>query len=566
MPQSSAGPAYDGRILPHIVAFQMNGTSESAALVSGTILLLQQFYLEKNKIVCPSPLVKAILINSADDTGIPGPDFKTGFGNMNALKAMNCINENNIFSGMISDGKTDSFHIDIPANCRLVKITLAWNDTTAAAFAPKALINDLDLEIGEPTQKQTWKPWVLNSFPDEDSLTKPAERKRDSLNNQEQITLENPVAGTYTIKVRGYSVTLSKQKYYIAYSIDTTNYFQWQLPARENFVEKGMPAKVKWQTSFSGKGTIEYKFTGNENWTKISDENLSNNSFIWTVPDTLAQALLRVIIDNNYFYSDTFLVTKLLQPFTGLICSDSILIYWNAVKEAESYKIFRLGAKYMEPFKEVTDSFAVIFKNESPNHFFAVAPVFHDHTTGTKSYAFDYTLQGAGCFINSFYVNLNDNNAVLNLSLGTLYNIASIEFEKLKNNSAETISRPTIDGLNYSFTYPSLQTGIHYFRAKITLKNGAVIYSNVETITFVEPGKYLLLPVPVNKNSPIHLYTSIPDGEIITIMDVMGRTIIRKEIRFTHEFIETSVMLAGQYFYRITKNGKRVTSGKLLVL
>jgi hypothetical protein len=192
--------------------------------------------------------------------------------------------------------------------------------------------------------------------------------------------------------------------------------------------------------------------------------------------------------------------------------------------------------------------------------------VFHDHTTGTKSYAFDYTLQGAGCFINSFYVNLNDNNAVLNLSLGTLYNIASIGFEKLKNDRAETISKATIDGLNYSFTYPSLQTGIHYFRTKITLKNGAVIYSNVEMITFVERGKYLLLPVPTNRNSPIHIYTSIPDGEIITITDAMGRTEIRKEIQFTHEFIETSVMLAGQYFYRITKNGKSVASGKLLVL
>ena len=59
-PLSSRGPAYDGRIKPELVAFQKNGTSEAAALVSGTALLLQQYYKNQNAdSVLPSALVKS---------------------------------------------------------------------------------------------------------------------------------------------------------------------------------------------------------------------------------------------------------------------------------------------------------------------------------------------------------------------------------------------------------------------------------------------------------------------------------------------------------------------------
>ena len=43
-PESSRGPAYDGRIKPELVAFSINGTSEAAALVSGAVALFQQTF------------------------------------------------------------------------------------------------------------------------------------------------------------------------------------------------------------------------------------------------------------------------------------------------------------------------------------------------------------------------------------------------------------------------------------------------------------------------------------------------------------------------------------------
>lgn len=564
--QSSAGPAYDGRIVPQIVAFQMNGTSESAALVSGTVALLQQYFKSKNNVALPSALAKAILINSADDVDNPGPDFKTGFGNMNAMKAMDCIKQNHLLSGTITNGITDSFDLTIPGNISLLKITLVWNDTTASAFSPKALINDLDLELVSSSQKTIWKPWVLNTFPNADSLNKPAIRNRDSLNNEEQITLEKPVAGQYKIYVRGYNVVTQNQKYFIAYSLDSAFYFNWERPAKEDFAQKGKPTLLKWQSSFAGNGELEYKFISDQNWKKIADVDISKNNFNWLVPDTVTRVLLRMNINNDHYYSDTFLITTLLQPKTGFICGDSILIYWNKVKGIGDYRIYRLGEKYMEPYKSVSDTLAIILKNDLSNHFLAVAPILADSTTAIKSYAFDYTLQASGCFINSFYANIEDHNVNLVLDLGTLHDVAGISFEKLNGDHYEAIASSSIPQFENTIDFAPLKTGISYFRAKVSLKNGTVIYSQIEAVTYVEPGKYLFLPVPAKKNEAINLYTTIPDNEIITLTDAVGRIVLKKEIQFTHEYIQTSSLQAGLYFYRITKKGVRVASGKVVVL
>jgi hypothetical protein len=565
-PQSSAGPAYDGRIIPQLVAFQMNGTSESAALVSGTVALLQQYFKSKNNVDMPSALAKAILINSADDVGNGGPDFKTGFGNMNAMNAMDCIKENHFLNGTISNGITDSFDLTIPENISLLKITLVWNDTTALAFSPKALINDLDLELVSATKKSLWKPWVLNSFPNADSLNKSAVRNRDSLNNQEQITLEKPVAGSYKINVKGYNVLTTNQKYYIAYSLDSAFYFNWERPAGEDFAQKGKPTILKWQSSFTGNGALEYKFISGQDWEKIADVDISKNNFNWLVPDTVARVLLRMKINSNYYYTDTFLITTLLQPKTGFVCGDSIFIYWNKVNTVHNYQIYRLGERYMEPLKIVSDTFAIIGKSDLENHFLAAAPVLDDHTTATKSYAFDYTLQAAGCFINSFYANIEDNKAELVLDLGTLHDVASISFEKLNGSDYETVSSSEVPLFENTFEFAPLKTGISFFRAKVILKNGTVIYSQTEPVTYVALGKYLLLPIPVQKNAAINLYTSIPDNEIITVMDATGRIVLKKEIQFTHEYIQTSGLQSGLYFYQITKKRLKVSSGKLVVL
>jgi hypothetical protein len=70
---------------------------------------------------------------------------------------------------------------------------------------------------------------VLNNFPQIDSLKQSAARKKDSINNVEQITLDNPASGI-TNSVKGYVVSSGPQTFVIAYQFDSTDIFEWHFP------------------------------------------------------------------------------------------------------------------------------------------------------------------------------------------------------------------------------------------------------------------------------------------------------------------------------------------------
>ena len=90
---SSRGPAADGRIKPDIGAKgtsvnstvpsndydSFTGTSMACPGIAGILGQLYQGYKEINSGINPSSaLMKGVLLNSADDLGNPGPDFKHG--------------------------------------------------------------------------------------------------------------------------------------------------------------------------------------------------------------------------------------------------------------------------------------------------------------------------------------------------------------------------------------------------------------------------------------------------------------------------------------------------------
>ncbi|MEO6731604.1 MAG: S8 family serine peptidase [Ferruginibacter sp.] len=569
VPLSSRGPAYDGRIKPELVAFQKNGTSEAAALVSGTALLLQQFYsMQHPGSNLPSALAKAILINTAEDIGAPGPDFNAGFGNMNAIKAMDILKENKLFSGNIAQGTTQSFLINVPANVSTLKITLVWNDTAASPLAPNALVNDVDLEVTLPANGFSWKPWVLNSFASVDSLNKVAVRKKDSINNVEQVTIQSPVQGSYSVNIKGYNLPAGTQTYYVAYGWDSLKFFNWDGPGKSALMEAGNRSILRWQNSFTGNGSIEYAIVPSNNWQTVAPiVDLSKNYFYWDVPDTISQAVVRIKVGNLYFYTDTFIISTLLKPTTGAICGDSVLIYWNKLRSINRYQLYQLGDQYMEPLFIVNDTVATIRKTVLKDNYIAVAPVLTNGLTAQKSYAFNYTTQGAACYINSFYVNRNADVARLSLSLGTLVNVAAISFEKQAANGYVPVqSAPLTSQLQYLYDYAPLKPGISYFRVKITLASGQVIYSNPEAVFYTAPGKYVLMPVPASRGNDITIIADLPEGEVISVIDVMGRIVLQQPIQSTRILLKTAHLPAGQYFYRIHKKGIQVASGKFIIL
>src|SRR5206468_6380325 len=128
----------------------------------------------------PATLIKAILINSADDVGPPGIHDTSGYGNLNALKATEHLLAKRYYSGTVSNKDSNTFSINVPPNIRKLKCTLVWQDPPGAVNGYKALVNDLDLQVQFASLREAWNPWVLNTIPDGDSLALPPVRKRDS--------------------------------------------------------------------------------------------------------------------------------------------------------------------------------------------------------------------------------------------------------------------------------------------------------------------------------------------------------------------------------------------------
>lgn len=565
-PQSSNGPTYDGRIKPDVVAFQMNGTSESAALISGAASLLQQFYKSKHAdSLLPSALARAILINSATDVGNPGPDYKSGFGNLNTYKAMATLKNNYILSGIVTENQVRSYSLNLPPNVSRLKVSLCWNDPAATPAAPMALMNDLDLSV--TSLSNTFLPWVLSVVADEDSLNRNAGHGRDSLNNEEQVTIENPGGGIFTIYVNGYKLISDRQQFYIAYEYDTTGSFQWQSPVRGDLINAGEVNTLRWQSNISSFATLEYSYAPYTQWLPTTlGVNLKSTHFLWNTPATPGHVILRMKTTGTYFYSDTLLISQLANPKVGFICADSLLVYWNSIPRAESYLVYALGAEYMQPIKNISDTTIILTKAQVASKFIAVAPVIAKDT-GTKSYAFRYDLQASGCYINSFFTVGDGSTVMLALNIGTTYLIDSISFEIQVGDHFETIYRTDdLNQFSYQYNYASLKEGVNYFRARIKLLNGTTIYSTVQSVIYIRPGNYILAPNPLRKNQTLNIYSGGSDDATFYLYDATGRCVFVKQISSAFEFVDIQHFHSGLYFFTIKKANVKKAVGKLIII
>jgi hypothetical protein len=547
---SSRGPAYDGRVKPELVAFGEDGSSGAAAIVSGIAVSLQHRYKQAHGLLSPAALIKAVLINSADDAGAKRIDFKTGYGSANAIKAMETLAQGRYAGGIVSNGADIIHSITVPPNAKQLKITLCWTDPAAVANTAKALHNDLDLELALPAASQSWQPWVLNHYPHIDSLQQLAQRKRDSLNNTEQVTVDNPAAGNYEIHVKGYSVNGS-QAYSIAWQVDTMNTFHWYYPVATDNIFGGRVNTLRWEWNGAAiNGQLEYSINNGTSWQLISNAvDLPANYYKWNTPDTFSTALLRMTAITPVV-SDTFTISKRFNVSVGFNCPDSFLLYWNTNHGVGSYLVYRLGEKYLEPVVTTTDTMIVLAKANNPATYYAVAPVL-GNKTGLRSYGFDYTAQSTGCYIRSFFAQLVNTSAAIDLELGTTYGLQSVVLEKLTAPGYQTLQTiSNIAGTTYAFTDASVHTGANVYRVKLLLNNGTTVYSQPETVYYFT-GDRLVYPNPVVRGQPFYIISRNADNARAILFNSMGARVAEYVLDEGVETIQTDKLAAGVYFLKI---------------
>jgi hypothetical protein len=232
---SGWGPVDDGRVKPDLMAPGCKGdtgvyvpqrpndyadggcgTSYSAPAVTGALgIMKQQFGLLGYDPVAPHTY-KAVLIETAEDLGNPGPDYAFGHGHLDIQAAVDFIIANHpegqlIRVDSLADSETDRYSMEIEPGADSLRLALVWDDFRGTPGAGKQLVNDLDLVARSPGG--LWHhPYVLD--PDDPSAV--ATTGVNDVDNVEVLELTSPETGVWTVEVRGSVVPQGPQEYTLA--------------------------------------------------------------------------------------------------------------------------------------------------------------------------------------------------------------------------------------------------------------------------------------------------------------------------------------------------------------
>lgn len=565
VPLSSRGPAHDGRIKPELIAFGEDGSSGAAALVSGTTLLLQELYQSMHSRPAPSALLRAVLVSSTDEVNAPGPDFQSGYGALNAAKAIELLQTDQYLLAGITENAVLRFNIQVPEQTATCKITLAWNDPAATANSFPALVNDLDLRVVDPNGN-TILPWVLDHRTAALSSNQTATRSRDSLNNLEQISITLPTAGVYTIEISAAALTTPQQTFTVAWQLDSLDHFRITYPTKADILTPGNQHRIRWETTTNETGSLFYR-SADPQWKLISNAiqpGLSN--YPWSVPDTLQWVQFRFVFTEKEILSDTITVSNETRMVTGFNCADSFLIYWAPVPKAIGYRVYRLGENYLEAFTTINDTLLIQSKQNNPFTHFSVSPLFEKEKEGRRSYAFAYQNQLTSCYIQNFLADPDGpGTAKLQLELGTTYQVATVRFEQKTSTGIETVDSITVTNNRFFTRSASARDGLNLYRAIVTLANGATYSTDWLPVYQFNSTDFFVFPSPVRKGAPLTILSKDPEAAILVLYDMTGRPLLRKQLNTTTESIATSQLSSGVYIYIITRDGVKEKTGRLII-
>ena len=362
---SSHGPASDGRIKPDISAngkdqmsiaennsFQVGGgTSAACPSVAGVTAQCYQAYREITGQANPdAALIKGCLLNGAWDIGTAGPDYAFGYGRINGLRAVQTLEQQRYLGDSILQGAVHTHSITVPANVKQMKVMLIWSDPEGDANAAIALVNNLDLVVTDPSVN-AFNPWVLDPTPNATTLALPAVRRVDTLNNMEQVTIDNPAAGNYSVTVNGTDVPFGPQKYFIVYEFWDDNITLTYPIGGEGFVP-GETEVLRWDAfSTTGNFLVEYSIDNGNNWNNIASVPGTERQYDWVVPNLVSgKCLVRVSRGASSDISDAEFGIVAAPGNLHVIwaCVDSIKLAWDPVAGAAGYEVSKLGAMYMD--------------------------------------------------------------------------------------------------------------------------------------------------------------------------------------------------------------------------
>lgn len=411
----SRGPIKDGRLKPEITAVGVNvfsttkseeylvagGTSMATPGVTGCVALLSERFQQVNGQTNPrADVLKALILNGTTDIGNPGPDYRFGFGVMNLAHSLRMVDSNWLQTGTVNNGSAQSYNINVPANIGKLKVMLVWHDLPASAMASKQLVNDLDVVVKTPSGI-THKPLILDPSPA--NILNNAVEGEDHLNNTEQITINNPQAGTYTIIVSGYSISQGNQDYVITYD-KVPNGISLTYPTTATQVKTEDSLRVYWDAvTDNGVFKLEYTADNGSNWVIINDNIPADRRYYnWYVPNTInsGKCLMRLSrnTSNDQFTTGLFAINE--QPEVKLSsnqCPGYVQVEWSAIPNATAYQILRKVGPHLQAVDTISGT-QYTFKGLPINEkqYVAICPII-DGLLGYRSLAISRTPNTGNC-------------------------------------------------------------------------------------------------------------------------------------------------------------------------
>jgi subtilisin-like proprotein convertase family protein len=412
---SSQGPADDFRIKPDLTGngtallssshtsntatASLTGTSMASPNVMGTLLLVQQHYKNVTNNFMRAAALKGLACHTADDAGSIGPDPNFGWGLLNAKKAVETINGNGLTTWLseekLNQGQTYVLTVKSNGTSPLVA-SITWTDvpgvanngTLPANDPTPALVNDLDIRVTK--SGTTYYPWKLDA-----SLTA-INTGDNNVDNVEQVQIDTPTAGDYTITVTHKGTLVSGGQNYALVVTGLTSPFAVTSTSDDLLKCSNETATFNFNYKQTGVGTTNFTATGLPSGAtaSFSNNSLSANGNVSMTINGLTNAIpgeyLVGIVGNNgtetetryktlKVYSSVFQNVTAVSPTDGLNgLATSVNLKWNKQFNATSYDVQASTSSSFSTFlfndNVTTDNYTISGLNQETKYYWRVIP------------------------------------------------------------------------------------------------------------------------------------------------------------------------------------------------